>query len=170
MLKFQVREMQESDLHLVLAWRNHPDIRKFMYTQHEISFKEHSAWFAKAHLDEGKKLLIFEVSGVPMGFVNLTFHKHGEIADWGFYISPEADKGTGRSLGQTTLQYVFNELGLHKVCGEALDYNEPSIRFHLKLGFKEEGALRDQFFDGQNYHTVHYFGLLHSEWDNFKAS
>jgi UDP-4-amino-4,6-dideoxy-N-acetyl-beta-L-altrosamine N-acetyltransferase len=53
---------------------------------------------------------------------------------------------------------------LHKLCGQALAFNERSIRFHQNLGFRREGVLRQQHFDGEQYHDVVCFGLLASEW------
>ena len=37
---------------MVLAWRNHPAVRGFMLTQHEISLDEHRQWFARVKLDK----------------------------------------------------------------------------------------------------------------------
>ncbi|SDT95377.1 UDP-4-amino-4,6-dideoxy-N-acetyl-beta-L-altrosamine N-acetyltransferase [Halopseudomonas salegens] len=159
-----IRPMQASDLETVLAWRNHPDVRDFMYTKHEITLAEHTAWFAKASRDAQRHLMIFESNEVPVGFSNLHQIAEGGIADWGFYTAPEAVKGTGRALGKAALEYAFVELGLHKVCGQALAFNQRSIRFHDNLGFQQEGVLRQQHFDGQRYHDVVCFGLLASEW------
>lgn len=159
-----VRPMVASDLERVLAWRNHPEVRRYMYTQHEITLEEHSRWFERATQDRSRHLLIFEKDAVPLGFINIHQIATGGIADWGFYAAPDAPKGTGRQLGQAALQYAFKSAGLHKLCGQALGYNEKSIQFHLSLGFTQEGILRQQHFDGQHYHDVVCFGLLASEW------
>lgn len=156
--------MEASDLDLVRSWRNHPDVRKFMYTTHEISAQEHSDWFAKAKRDPGVNLLIFEKCKIPLGFVNISLGRCPEVAHWGFYISPEAPRGTGRSLGFLALNYSFEVLAVHKLCGEALGFNERSIAFHRSLGFSEEGLLRDHYFDGAKFHNVVCFGLLRDEW------
>lgn len=159
-----VRAMRPEDLSTVLAWRNHVEVRRYMYTQHEISKTEHQAWFKRASQDDCKSLLIFELNEQPIGFVNFNKSKVGAIADWGFYLAPDVPKGSGRLLGRTALAYAFNELALHKVCGEALAFNERSLRLHLTLGFTNEGNLRDQYFDGVKYHNVIAFGLLADEW------
>lgn len=158
--------MGPNDLEQVLAWRNHPEVRRYMLTQHEISLEEHSRWFAKATKDPVRHLLVYEQNAVPIGFINIHQIASGGIANWGFYASPNAPKGTGRQLGHTTLHFAFHEAGLHKLCGQALAYNERSIRFHLSLGFKQEAILREQHFDGHQYHDVVCFGLLASEWHN----
>ncbi len=156
--------MSENDLELVLSWRNHPQVRRYMYTQHEISLEEHTRWFDRAKQDSERHLLIFEPGSTPLGFINIHQIAPGGIADWGFYVAPDAPKGTGRSLGNAALQFAFKTLTLHKLCGQALAFNERSIRFHLGQGFQQEGVLRQQHFDGQQYHDVICFGLLASDW------
>jgi len=156
--------MVYADLNLVLAWRNHPEVRRHMFTQHEITLSEHQSWFASASRNPRKHPLIFESYGTPSGFVNFSELEWGGVAEWGFYASPDAPHGTGRLMGQAALDHAFTCLNLHKVCGQALEHNERSIRFHLNLGFQQEGILRDHHFDGAKYHHVFCFGMLSNEW------
>jgi UDP-4-amino-4,6-dideoxy-N-acetyl-beta-L-altrosamine N-acetyltransferase len=156
--------MVQADLARVLAWRNHPEVRRHMYTQHEIALDEHQHWFDRALQDPRKHLLIFELGKQPLGFINFRELAIGGIADWGFYAAPDAPKGSGRHLGRAALDYAFTEFKLHKVCGQALAYNKRSIHFHQSLGFQQEGTLRDQHFDGERYQDVVCFGLLSHEW------
>lgn len=159
-----VRSMTERDLEQVLSWRNHLEVRNYMYTQHEISREEHSRWFARSSQDTARHLLMFEIDGSPMGFINIQQISRGGIAEWGFYTAPDAPKGTGRALGAAALLYAFETAGLYKLCGRAMAFNKRSIRFHISQGFKREGVLRQQHFDGKQYHDVICFGLLASEW------
>ncbi|MDD1976826.1 UDP-4-amino-4,6-dideoxy-N-acetyl-beta-L-altrosamine N-acetyltransferase [Pseudomonas tussilaginis] len=159
-----IRKMTAGDLDCVLAWRNHPEIRRYMYTQHEITLPEHRGWFERFSSDPRKHLLIFEVNEIAQGFVNINELSFAGVADWGFYIAPDAVKGTGRQLGLTALNYAFNTLQLRKICGQALASNERSIKFHHALGFRQEGTLREQYCDGENYHSIICFGLLKVEW------
>lgn len=159
-----VREMTSADLVMVLGWRNTPEVRRHMYTRHEISWEEHCAWFERSKENPRKHLLIYEEASEPLGFINFTESTAGRIADWGFYLAPEAARGTGSRLGRAALRHGFGVLRLHKVCGQVLEQNERSIAFHRRLGFQQEGVLRDQHYDGQQYHAVVCFGLLAGEW------
>ncbi len=159
-----LRQMRDDDLGLVLQWRNHPEVRRYMYTQHEISLEEHARWFERLRHDKLQKALIFVVDEKPLGYVNFKQHADSAIADWGFYLAPDAPKGTGGQLGRAALIYAFDELRLSKLCGQALGFNEKSIRFHQRMGFQREGVLRQHHFDGEGYHDVECFGLLASEW------
>ena len=162
--KSLVRPMVHADLERVLAWRNHSEVRRHMHTQHEITLDEHQRWFERTMQDTRKHLLIFELGNQPLGFVNFSELASGGIAEWGFYAAPDAPQGSGRRLGHTALDHAFTQLKLHKICGQALAYNERSIRLHQSLGFQQEGVLRDQHFDGERYHHVICFGLLSHEW------
>lgn len=156
--------MDEGDLERVLVWRNSPEVRTFMLTQHEITLAEHRAWFEKVHADASRALLIAEDEGGPFGFVGFSGVSKAGAADWGFYTAPEAVRGSGRQLGAAALEYAFHSLALHKVCGQALGFNTASIRFHLSLGFQQEGVLRQQYQIDGKYHDLICFGLLEQEW------
>ena len=159
-----VRALTEDDLPMVLAWRNHTAVRSYMLTQHEISLEEHRNWFARVKEDKTRQQLIVLDGSDPLGFVQFNSVCHGGIADWGFYARPDAPKGSGTKLGQAALAHAFNMLGLHKVCGQAIEINSASIAFHLKLGFIEEGRLIEQQRIVNQYHTLYCFGLLSKDW------
>ncbi|MGN6621341.1 MAG: UDP-4-amino-4,6-dideoxy-N-acetyl-beta-L-altrosamine N-acetyltransferase [Sphingomonas sp.] len=160
----RARVLTDGDLSMVLAWRNHPDTRAYMLTQHEISLEEHRAWFATASADPTHRLLIVEDEGGPIGCVQFNGVTDGGVADWGFYARPGAPKGSGRKLGVAALNNAFGDLSLYKVCGQALSGNEASIALHKSLGFVKEGVLRDQRRINGTYHSLICFGLLKHEW------
>jgi UDP-4-amino-4,6-dideoxy-N-acetyl-beta-L-altrosamine N-acetyltransferase len=159
-----VREMTEDDLHMVLSWRNHDAVRRFMFSPNEISLKEHLNWFASSSNDPTKCVLIFEVAKEALGFVQFSQVASRGVSEWGFYVSPEAPKGTGRKLGVTALNYAFAILGLNKVLGKVISMNKASVDFHRRLGFTLEGVLTDhQLIDG-TYSSLYCFGMFASDW------
>jgi UDP-4-amino-4,6-dideoxy-N-acetyl-beta-L-altrosamine N-acetyltransferase len=162
--KCSIRDLVEEDLTMVLRWRNQPGVRKFMFTQHEINIKEHAAWFERVSQDPQYRIMIVEEDGVPIGYVQFSDVTVGGIASWGFYASTDAPKGSGRKLGTTALSYAFDVLKVHKVCGQVITVNEVSAAFHKRMGFKQEGILRDQKIIGDEYHSLICFGLLEAEW------
>jgi UDP-4-amino-4,6-dideoxy-N-acetyl-beta-L-altrosamine N-acetyltransferase len=159
-----VRPMTETDLGIVLAWRNHEGIRQYMFNAKTVTEEEHRRWFERAAADPGRALLVFEREGQPAGFAHFSSGPHPRVADWGFYAAPGAPKGTGRALGHAALRHAFDELALHKVCGLVMGSNTRSVNLHLGLGFAQEGLLREHHFDGSGYQDVLCFGLLSREW------
>lgn len=160
----QIRKVTAEDLPMVLAWRNRTEVRRYMFTQHEISLQEHRNWFAKASQDPSRCLLIVEEDKQAIGYVQFSKVEDGGVAAWGFYARPEAPKGSGRKLGVIALNHAFGPLKLRKVCGQAIASNQASIALHQRLGFALEGVLRDQQRINGAYHSLHCFGLLATEW------
>jgi UDP-4-amino-4,6-dideoxy-N-acetyl-beta-L-altrosamine N-acetyltransferase len=156
--------MTVDDLEIIFSWRNHPEISRNMLSQHSISLDEHKQWFERASQSPSKQLLVYEQGGTPMGFVSFKGVAPEGAADWGFYAAPNAPKGTGFKLGRAALNYGFNVFRLHKVCGQVVASNDASMQLHLKLGFRQEGVLREQHKAGAVYVSLICFGLLHDEW------
>jgi UDP-4-amino-4,6-dideoxy-N-acetyl-beta-L-altrosamine N-acetyltransferase len=156
--------MVDSDVERVRAWRNDDRVRRHMLSTHEIGPEESRRWFANMGRDPNRHLMILETDDGPAGFVNIGPVRAGGVADWGFYAAPGAPRGTGRLLGELALAFAFGELGLHKLCGEVIDGNKASQRFHRRLGFIQEGELVEQHYDGQRYCNLIRFGLLARDW------
>ena len=68
----KLRLMTETDLPLVLSWRNHPSIRRHMYTQNVITQEEHLAWWEAAKTSSKSQLYIYERGETPSGYVAFT--------------------------------------------------------------------------------------------------
>lgn len=167
---FSIRELAFEDLPMILSWRNHESIRRFMLTQHEIDLEEHRNWFSAAKMDATRRLLIVEDGAIPLGFVQLSHVTASGVADWGFYVRPDAPRGSGLKLGKAALNYAFCELMLHKICGSVIQSNKASISFHQRLGFAKEGVLRDQQNIAGVYHSLVCFGMIAHEWTGCIAS
>ncbi len=165
-----IRPVSSGDLEQMLMWRNQPHVRASMFTQHEISSDEHRQWFDRCSQDPSRCLMIVEQAGSPLGFVGFSGVGVGAIATWGFYAAPGAANGAGTKLGLTALDFAFYTLQLHKVCGQALAFNEASVRMHQKFGFRQEGVLRQQHRIHDSYHDIICFGLLGEEWHRGSGS
>ncbi|MEW6049509.1 MAG: UDP-4-amino-4,6-dideoxy-N-acetyl-beta-L-altrosamine N-acetyltransferase [Candidatus Zixiibacteriota bacterium] len=164
--------MTESDLPLVLHWRNQPHIRQNMYTDHTITPDEHAAWFAGVSADGSSVPQLFECEKRPLGVVNFSdFARHDERCRWGFYIGePGARKGLGTVLGILAMEFAFGSLGMRKVTGEAFAFNEASLRLHRRLGFFEEGRLIAHVHKNGRYEDIIVMAHFAEHWASLKDS
>ena len=62
------------------------------------------------------------------------------------------------------IRYSFDELGLHLIHAEVLGENEKSRSLLEKLGFQQEGILRQRVYKGGNFHDQVVFSLLKEEY------
>lgn len=80
----------------------------------------------------------------------------GEPDYWG--------KGYGQEALQILLQYAFHELNLHRLSLRVFDFNERAIRLYSRMGFKQEGVMKETLFRNGAWHDIIYMGLLRSEY------
>ncbi len=85
-------------------------------------------------------------------------HRRGELGYelarpwWGQGLAPEA--------AAAVVHYGFSALGLHRIEAGTLPENHASARVLEKLGFREEGTLRDYIHAKGRFRSVRWFGLL----------
>lgn len=73
-------------------------------------------------------------------------------------------KGYGTEAISLMLRYAFCELNLHRVTLDVISNNPAGIRCYQKVGFVEEGRLRECVYrNGQRYDLI-YMGILKKEW------
>ena len=153
----------------VLRIRNEENVRKWMYTDHEILENEHFNWINK--LKENNKMRVYVImeNGLePVGVINIVdidiIHKK---ANWGFYIG-EKYQGTGIGvvLEILFLEYCFINFGLEKINCEVIEGNTSVIKLHKELLFQEEGFLRKNIIKNGERVGVYLLGLIKEEWDN----
>ena len=84
------------------------------------------------------------------------------------YRSTERGKGIGTWAVETTRDFAFEELKLHRLELDVFSFNPRAERVYLKAGFKREGILRDAVFDGNDYADDILMSILESEWKTIK--
>lgn len=167
----RLRPMEEADLEKVLEWRNSDRIRAVMFTDQRIAMEDHRAWYEGIKRDKNCFCLIFEIHGRPAGVVRVVgVDRCNGRCSWGFYLGDDgAPRGSGTAMGFLALEFIFEELGLRKLCGEVLASNTQSVRFHKKLGFHEEGRFLKHVLKNGRYEDVVAMALFKDDWNKIKS-
>jgi RimJ/RimL family protein N-acetyltransferase len=79
------------------------------------------------------------------------------------------DKGYGSEATELILDYAFNTLKLHRVDLEVYDFNPRAQHVYKKLGFVEEGKLREVLFWEGKYHSAIKMSLLEPDYRAWQA-
>jgi len=141
------REIDKNDLDKIRNWRNAPDVRKNMFTDHIISAEEHLAWWKSLSKDISRQCLLFVHNGIDVGVVNF-FDIEVDIDDktktchWGFYLANDlkdfqANIQAWQSLEIEAIDYAFTELGCQQLYCETFRFNKPVLEMHKRFGFVE---------------------------------
>lgn len=130
----------ESQLAQVRAWRNSPDVARFMYNDAEITEQQHRDWFDRIRHDPTASYWLIELEGAPVGLVNvvdLDFAKSS--ASWAFYIADPRTrgKGVGQYVEFSVLNCVFDYWRIGTLNCQVLASNPDVIALHTSVGFKE---------------------------------
>jgi len=167
----ELRDISIKDKDQLRKWRNLPEISKYMYSNHQISIKEHDKWFDNIISGISSKYWIIVCDGEDVGLVNLyNIDKRQLRCYWAFYIASSnvRGKGVGTFVEYSVLQYVFEELCFNKLCCEVLDFNEPVVKMHKKFGFNEEGYFREHIFKDNKPYGIYCLAILRHEWNEIK--
>lgn len=168
--EYELIDVAEVHKKIILNWRNSDHVRKNMFSEDVITEEVHNKWFE--NLKKNKhiiaKVLIFNEE--PIGFVNFTdIDYESNKCYWGFYIGEKkAPRGSGKILALLALNHIFDQFNLRKLCSQVLEFNNISINYHIKLGFIEEGRLRQHKFKNNQYYDVIQMALFRENWENIK--
>lgn len=167
---YRLRPVEESDLERILEWRNSDRIRANMYTDHLISMTEHKTWYQNLMKEKTSRFMVFEYREKSVGVVNISqIDQKNNRCHWGFYLGEIGIvKRCGMALGYFGLDYIFGNLRMRKVYGEALAFNLASINFHEKLGFTEDNRITKHVFKSGRYEDIVSMGLNYEDWVKMK--
>ena len=87
----------------------------------------------------------------------------------GIYHSAQRGKGIGTWIVETTRDFAFEELKLHRLELDVYSFNPRAERVYRKTGFKREGVLRDAVYDGDKYADDILMAILEDEWKQLKG-
>jgi UDP-4-amino-4,6-dideoxy-N-acetyl-beta-L-altrosamine N-acetyltransferase len=138
------RRIDEADLARIRAWRNSPDVARFMYSDHEISDQEHRAWFDRVRRDPTASYWIIELAGRPVGLANIVDIDFArKSASWAFYIADPRTrgKGVGQFVEYCVLSCVFDHWQLDALNCQVLASNPDVSALHVGVGFREVARL-----------------------------
>jgi UDP-4-amino-4,6-dideoxy-N-acetyl-beta-L-altrosamine N-acetyltransferase len=165
--RVDLRPLEAGDRDRVLAWRNSPDVRAYMYTDHLIAPEEHARWFARIPDDETRRYWIIEMDGAPVGLANLyDIDRRNQRSAWAYYLADPSVRGLGLGsyVEYWVLEFVFEGLKLAKLWCEVLASNEPVWRLHETFGFLVEARFRGHVIKDGARADVLGLGLLAADW------
>jgi RimJ/RimL family protein N-acetyltransferase len=96
---------------------------------------------------------------------NSVDYKNGTFSVGLRIYRPFRKNGYGEEAFRTVLRYAFVERRLQKCNSGCVSINEPSIRVHKKIGFKEEGLRRRCIYMNGRYYDDLLFGLTREEFE-----
>jgi [ribosomal protein S5]-alanine N-acetyltransferase len=172
-MKVFLRAFEPEDYLLINKWRRNDDFYQLtMANKYFISQERDKEWVKEKSIDDRKEiyLAICLVSNNEMiGYLSIkNIDWRNRKAMWGGITIGEVDnqrQGLAYDASILMFNYIFDELGLNKFYGYWLESHLPSIKLAIKLGFVQEGVLRDEAYKLGKFHNAILFSILKSEYD-----
>ena len=167
-MKLVFRNIQPDDLEMILNWRTMPEVSKYMYTDFEPSMEKQKEWYDRLSADKSRKDWVISVDDEDVGLLSIVkIDDVNRRCEWAYYLgSPNVrGKGIGKNVELNVHEFVFDNLGLNKLCCEVLKENELVVKIHEKYGSKVEGNRRQQIFKNGEFLDIVEMGILREDWE-----
>lgn len=98
-----------------------------------------------------------------IGFVNIDLESY--LAEIGYWLIPEAQgKGIITRASRGLINYAFDDLKLNRIVIRCAEGNRNSRAVPERLGFKQEGQLRQTIWLYDRFWDAIIYGMLADEW------
>ncbi len=161
-----LRPLRAADAGTTLGWRLGD--RAELLNRGATTVAEQAAWIG-ARPDTEYNFIIELKDGQSVGMLSLVnvdrVQQRAEPAR--FLIGePDSVKGVPAAVEALKLLYelAFDRLGLHRLHGAVVAENHQMLKWHLYLGMKEEGRLREHQFIGDRFHDIVCVGMMEQEF------
>ncbi len=122
---------------MVLSWRNHSEIKKWMYTTDDIKLESHLAFIDSLENRKDKQYVVVKKDEKYIGVVDF-YNINTKECEFGLYANPfEKIAGAGRILEEVCIKYAFEFLKLSKLKLEVFEDNERARNLYKKYKFQE---------------------------------
>lgn len=155
------------DFDLFMKWINEPDIVRCLLRIPPVYREQQLAWFKSLpHASE----IVFTIETFNREIIGMSGLEridmvNGIAATWQIIGDNQfRGRGLGTDAKKLLLDYAFNTLRLEKIYAEIIAFNERSLHYNKKCGFREEGRLRNQIFREGKRHDLILLGILREEF------
>jgi UDP-4-amino-4,6-dideoxy-N-acetyl-beta-L-altrosamine N-acetyltransferase len=168
--KVVLRDIRDSDIEAMAAWRNDPEINKYFFEYQPVSVEQQQQWVDSLRKRNDERLFIIapvEQPNQPVGTVGLVrMDFRNRKAEWGRFLLDPSSRGKGFAAEALylSLRYAFHHLNMQRLYLEVYEWNEPARSLYESFGFKLEGTFRNHIYREGRYHNVLVYGLLESEF------
>ncbi|WP_458206325.1 GNAT family N-acetyltransferase [Haladaptatus sp. NG-SE-30] len=163
--RVELRTTEREDLDLLQQARSNPDLRRSLGFLQPYSHEQVEEFYENTiTANNGDANFVVCVDGEPIGEASLfgIERDHGEIAYW--IDTDWQGEGYATEAVSLLLDYAFDTRGLHRIVAKVAAFNEASQALVERLGFAQEGRLRDHVFSRGDYRDVLFYGLLCDEY------
>jgi [ribosomal protein S5]-alanine N-acetyltransferase len=165
-----LRPLEREDAPLIVPWFNDREVTRTLHFRRPVNLQFEEEFIAKAYQDEHKLVLGIAVRADDRLIGTAGLHEidfKNRHASFGLSIGEKSEwgKGYGTEVTRLLVEHAFGSLNLNRVWLEVHADNLRGRRAYEKVGFREEGILRqEQYREGRYWDTI-VMAILREEWE-----
>ena len=166
-MNVEMTRVRENDLEMIMDWRMRPYVTEFMNTDPVLTIDGQRKWFEKIRDSKDQINWIIRYNNRSVGLINVfNIDRINSRCSWGYYIAEKDARSLQLALylEWSLYDYVFDVMGLHKLCNETFVENKQVIKLHIMCGGREDGVLRQHICKNGIYHDISVGSIIASEW------
>ncbi|MDD3567447.1 MAG: GNAT family protein [Bacteroidales bacterium] len=170
-MRVYLRALELEDYSVFAKWRNDRELTDRLGGNiFYVSTNREKEWVESAIKDDRKNLhlaIVEQDNSTCIGMVNLTNIDHvNKKAEFSILIGDKKQmgKGYGKQAANLLLQHAFNQLNLNKVWLSVLKTNDRARKLYEKIGFKNDGLLRQDVYKNGAYQDFYLMSILKEEF------
>lgn len=146
--------LSREELLNILKERNHPDVKKWMFTKDDILEKDHLNFVEGLKNRDDAFYWLMEYKGVPIGVLSLIrINYELEEGETGYYLfASQQDSGIGLDMQFHYKKLFFTLFGVRNLPGEILWGNTNAYQMSMFLGAIVDGTIEQ---NGRKYIVMH---------------
>ncbi|WP_224333274.1 GNAT family N-acetyltransferase [Haloprofundus halobius] len=163
--RVELRTVEREDREFIARHRNDPAFRCLLGDARPMNLSAATDYFESVVGSDDGETFVVTAEDRPVGLVFFfDLDERNGTAELGYWVTAEAQgRGYATDAARTLARYAFDERRLEKLTAQVVASNAGSARVLEKIGFREEGILREhEFVDGRRI-DLRVFGLLASE-------
>lgn len=167
-----IRKFIYDDIPLKVKWINDSANNKYLHYDLPLEYEKTCEWFRNnAHRTDRYDATI-EVDGVAVGLIGLlSIDMNNKKAEYYISMGETSYKGRGVATKASIelFKYAFDVLGLERLYLFTEVENIVAQKLFLKIGFQEEGLLRNDLFSRGQFVDRYAYAILRKDYDELYA-
>jgi RimJ/RimL family protein N-acetyltransferase len=177
-VRVRLRAIESNDLSRYVEWLNDPEVMAGVGRSLPLGIDEEEAWFREIQKREPieRSLAIDALRDTTWRHIGgcglFDFDHQAHRASSGIMIGDKSywDQGYGTDAMLLLLEHAFMTLNLNRVDLHVFEHNQRALKVYNKIGFIEEGRLRDYGYRNGEYFDTLIMSILRAEWLEGKRS
>ncbi len=173
----KLRPLEETDVDHIMTWVNDPEIvgNLAAFSGSAFTRDQELAYIRRVLAATGE--VVFSIfttdDGRYLGQCGIhQIHDRSKVGRLACIIADRGDHGRGYGSAsiRALIEHAFGAMSLHKLWLMIFSHNTRGRGIYERIGFVQEGLLREEYFHDGGWHDMVRMSMLAREWPQLRAS